>query len=158
LVITQAYARLKVIVLEIIAREHTLSPAKNEDSIDDVFCMRSKDGSSVPSAPSTWRETLTRVPYGVFQADETYRREQERSFRGPIWHFLCREVEISNDGDFKTTSVGDTPVVVARDYDREIYAFENRCAHRGALICLENHGKGRKDFSCVYHAWTYSTK
>ena len=46
-------------------------------------------------------------------------------------------------------------MVVTRDNDGEIYAFENRCAHRGALICLDNHGKGKKDFSCVYHAWTY---
>ena len=50
---------------------------------------------------------------------------------------------------------GDTPVTVTRDTDNEIYAFENRCAHRGALICLENRGKHRKDFSCVYHAWNY---
>jgi len=72
--------------------------------------------------------------------------------------FLCLEVEIRNGGNFKTTSVGVTPVVVSRDYDGEIYAFENRCAHRGTLICLDSHGKGRKDFSCVYHAWTYNTK
>jgi anthranilate 1,2-dioxygenase large subunit len=111
-----------------------------------------------PPPPSTWRDTLTRVPYGVFQADETYRREQERIFRGPLWHFLCLEVEIRNGGDFKTTSVGDTPVVVSRDYDGEIYAFENSCAHRGALICLDSHGKNRKDFTCPYHAWTYGTK
>jgi anthranilate 1,2-dioxygenase large subunit len=111
-----------------------------------------------PPPPSTWRDTLTCVPYGVFQADETYRQEQKRIFRGPLWHFLCLEVEIKNGGDFKTTSVGDTPVVVSRDYDGEIYAFENRCAHRGALICLDTQGKARKDFSCVYHAWTYDMK
>jgi anthranilate 1,2-dioxygenase large subunit len=111
-----------------------------------------------PPPPSTWRDTLTRVPYGVFQADETYRREQERIFRRALWHFLCLELEIRNGGDFKTTSVGDTPVLVSRDFDGEIYAFENRCAHRGALICLDSHGRGRKDFTCVYHAWTCSTK
>jgi anthranilate 1,2-dioxygenase large subunit len=101
---------------------------------------------------------LTRVPYRVFQKDETYAREQECIFQGPLWHYLCLEVEIPVGGDFRTTKVGDTPVVVSRDYDGEIYAFENRCAHRGALICLDTHGKGRKDFSCVYHAWTYDTK
>ena len=101
---------------------------------------------------------MTRVPYRVFQKDETYAREQERIFQGPVWHYLCMEIEIANGGDFRTTKVGDTPVVVSRDYDGEIYAFENRCAHRGALICLDTHGKGRKDFSCVYHAWTYDTK
>ncbi len=101
---------------------------------------------------------LTRVPYNVFQKDETYEREQERIFQGPLWHYLCLEIEIAAGGDFRTTKVGDTPIVVSRDYDGEIYAFENRCAHRGALICLDTHGKGRKDFSCVYHAWTYDTK
>ena len=112
-------------------------------------------GSAV-GAP--WRDTLTRVPYSAFQTDEIYRREQVHLFQGPLWHFLCLEVEIADSGSFRTTKVGDTPVIVARDYDGEIYVFENRCAHRGALICLDTHGKGKKDFSCVYHAWTYDTK
>jgi anthranilate 1,2-dioxygenase large subunit len=43
--------------------------------------------------------------------------------------------------------------VVARDTDGAIAAFENRCAHRGALICLDDSGTGAKDFQCVYHAW-----
>jgi phenylpropionate dioxygenase-like ring-hydroxylating dioxygenase large terminal subunit len=43
------------------------------------------------------------------------------------------------------------PVVVARDGEGEIAAFENRCAHRGALICLDNVGHGAKDFQCVHH-------
>ncbi|GAC1331348.1 MAG: Rieske 2Fe-2S domain-containing protein [Beijerinckiaceae bacterium] len=101
---------------------------------------------------------LTRVPYRIFQRDDTYTTEQERIFQGKVWHYLCLEIEIPAGGDFRTTKVGDTPVVVSRDSDGEIYAFENRCAHRGALICLDTHGKGRKDFSCVYHAWTYDTK
>jgi phenylpropionate dioxygenase-like ring-hydroxylating dioxygenase large terminal subunit len=46
---------------------------------------------------------------------------------------------------------------VARDFDDEIYAFENRCAHRGALIALDSGGKAR-DFTCVYHAWNYDLK
>ena len=49
------------------------------------------------------------------------------------------------------------PVMVARDFDDEIYAFENRCAHRGALIALDGGGHAR-DFTCVYHAWNYDLK
>jgi anthranilate 1,2-dioxygenase large subunit len=104
---------------------------------------------------ATPAESLTRVPYWVFQTAETYRKEQERIFQGPSWHYLALEVELPEPGDFRTTKIGDTPVVITRDNDGEIYAFENRCAHRGALICLDTHGKGKKDFSCVYHAWTY---
>src|SRR5258708_6457236 len=100
-------------------------------------------------------EGLTRVPYRVFQTEESYRTEQQRIFHGPTWHYLALEVELPEPGDFRTTKIGDTPVIVTRDADGEIYAFENRCAHRGALICLDTHGKGKKDFSCVYHAWTY---
>jgi anthranilate 1,2-dioxygenase large subunit len=98
---------------------------------------------------------LTRVPYRVFQTEQAYASEQQRIFHGPSWHYLALEVELPGAGDFRVTKVGDTPVIVTRDSDGEIYAFENRCAHRGALICLDSQGKGKKDFSCVYHAWTY---
>jgi anthranilate 1,2-dioxygenase large subunit len=100
-------------------------------------------------------ESLTRVPFWVFQTAETYRQEQGRIFQGLCWHYLALEVELPEPGDFRTTKIGDTPVVVTRDYDGETYAFENRCAHRGALICLDTNGKGKKDFTCVYHGWTY---
>jgi len=47
--------------------------------------------------------------------------------------------------------------VVARAEDGAIVAFENRCAHRGALICLDDSGFV-KDFQCVYHAWRYDLR
>ena len=98
---------------------------------------------------------LTRVPYAVFQREDVYADEQDAIFRGNSWSYLCLEADVPNPGDFRTSFVGDTPVVVTRDSDGEIYAFENRCAHRGALVCLEDRGNA-KDFSCVYHAWTYN--
>jgi anthranilate 1,2-dioxygenase large subunit len=97
---------------------------------------------------------VTRVPFWVFQDLETYAAEQRRIFQGPIWNYLCLAVEVKNTGDFVTTFVGDTPVIVCRDSDGELYAFENRCAHRGALIALESRGNA-KAFTCVYHAWSY---
>ncbi|SAK80491.1 aromatic oxygenase [Caballeronia glebae] len=109
-----------------------------------------------PRANVTWpEEGLTRVPYSIFQSQDVYADEQDNVFRGANWNFLCLEVEVPNPGDFRSTFVGDTPVVVTRDEDGELYAFENRCAHRGALVCLEDQGNA-KDFSCVYHAWTYN--
>src|SRR5690349_2751105 len=99
-------------------------------------------------------EGLTRVPYRLFQDPQVYAAEQRGLFQGPLWNYLCLAVEVAKPGDFCTTAVGDTPVIVTRDSDGEIYAFENRCAHRGALITLDQRGSA-KDFSCVYHAWTY---
>src|SRR6266849_3902336 len=102
-----------------------------------------------------WPQGLTRVPYWAFQRDDIYRDEQKRIFQGNCWNYLCLEADIPNPGDFRTSLVGDAPVIVTRDQDSEIYAFENRCVHRGALICLDEHGAKKKAFSCVYHAWTY---
>src|SRR6201994_3866808 len=97
---------------------------------------------------------ITRVPFWVFQDREIYAAEQRRIFQGPSWNYLCLAVEVKNTGDFVTTFVGDTSVIVSRDSDGELYAFENRCAHRGALIALESRGN-TKAFTCVYHAWSY---
>jgi phenylpropionate dioxygenase-like ring-hydroxylating dioxygenase large terminal subunit len=108
------------------------------------------------SSPVNWlTPSQTRIPFAVYRDTKLYADEQRDIFRGPTWSYLCLETEIPGIGDYKTTFVGDAPVVVVRDGDQEIYAFENRCSHRGALICLEKAGKATKDFQCVYHAWSY---
>ncbi|MFL6057109.1 MAG: aromatic ring-hydroxylating dioxygenase subunit alpha [Actinoallomurus sp.] len=102
-----------------------------------------------------WPESLTRVPYWIFQREDVYAAEQNKLFQGPYWSYLCLEAEVPAPGDYRTTFVGGTPVIVSRDLDGELYAFENRCAHRGALLALDKQGKA-KDFTCVYHAWSYN--
>jgi anthranilate 1,2-dioxygenase large subunit len=97
---------------------------------------------------------LSRVPYWVYTDEDVYAREQKHIFLGRNWSFLCLEAELPHEGDFKTTFVGDMPVVVTRGADGSIACFENRCAHRGALLTLQNFGRA-KDFVCVYHAWRY---
>ena len=44
---------------------------------------------------------------------------------------------------------------VAEGKEGAIHVWENRCAHRGALLALTDRGNV-KDFTCVYHAWSYS--
>jgi phenylpropionate dioxygenase-like ring-hydroxylating dioxygenase large terminal subunit len=111
--------------------------------------------NDVQAAEPIWTGDLTRVPYRVYRDPAILKAEQERVFEGPVWNFLCLESEIADPGDWKTTFAGQMPVVVARTETGAIAAFENRCTHRGALICLDNDGKGAKDFQCVYHAWRY---
>lgn len=103
-----------------------------------------------------WRNGgLTRVPFDLYQDQAAARQEQERIFRGATWNYLCLDAELPEPGRYRTTFVGETPVVVVKDEDSEIYAFENRCAHRGALIALEKSGQA-ESFQCVYHAWSYN--
>ncbi|MBS0644365.1 MAG: Rieske 2Fe-2S domain-containing protein [Proteobacteria bacterium] len=104
-----------------------------------------------------WPPGLTRVPYWVYRDEAVARAEQARIFEGPAWHFLCLEIDVPEVGDYRTTMLGAMPVVVARAETGEIVAFENRCAHRGALICLDDGGRV-KDFHCVYHAWRYDLR
>jgi anthranilate 1,2-dioxygenase large subunit len=105
--------------------------------------------------PFKWpTDGVIRAPYRLFSDPDIYELEQTQIFRGPVWSFLCLEVEIPNPGDYRTTTVGETPVVVTRDGNGAIHAMVNRCAHKGALVCLK-----KKDnvasLSCVYHAWNY---
>jgi phenylpropionate dioxygenase-like ring-hydroxylating dioxygenase large terminal subunit len=103
----------------------------------------------------TWpAEGATRVPYWVYQDAAIYAEEQRRIFHGPTWSYLCLEAELGAPGSFVTTFVGDMPVVVTRDPAGALHAFENRCAHRGALICMRSRGTAER-FTCIYHNWTY---
>src|SRR3954464_15395623 len=111
--------------------------------------------SGLPSG--AWPPGLTRIPYWVYRDTAVARDEQARIFEGPAWHFLCLEVDLPDPGSYRTTMMGAMPVVVARAEDGAIVAFENRCAHRGALICLDD-GGFVKDFQCVYHAWRYDLR
>ena len=107
-------------------------------------------------AAGLWPEdSVARVPYWVYQDEENYKRELERLFEGATWNFVCLEAEIPNRGDWRTNQIGALPVIVVRDADGAINCFENRCAHRGALIALDDAGTVENNFKCIYHAWSY---
>jgi len=98
----------------------------------------------------------SRVPYAVFSSQEIYDLEQARIYRGPTWSFLGLEAEISEPGDFKSTFIGDTPVVMTRTESGGLAAWVNRCSHRGAMVCRDLRGNA-KSHSCVYHQWSFDT-
>src|SRR5918995_159584 len=103
----------------------------------------------------TWpSEGATRVPYWVYQDPDLYHEEQAKIWRGDTWSYLCLEAELPEPKSFITTFVGDMPVVVTRDPRGGLHAWENRCAHRGALVCMQARGSAER-FSCIYHNWTY---
>lgn len=99
--------------------------------------------------------SLARVPYWVYQDEGNYRAELRRIFEGPVWNYVCLESDLPEAGHYRTSFVGEMPVIVVRAAHGEIHAFENRCAHRGALLALDDGGATGSHFQCVYHAWTY---
>jgi phenylpropionate dioxygenase-like ring-hydroxylating dioxygenase large terminal subunit len=100
-------------------------------------------------------DTLTRVPYWVYQDEANYQAELRRIFEGPTWSYLCLESDVAKPGEFRTTFLGEMPVVIVRGHDGAVHAFENRCSHRGALIAIDDAGRVKNAFQCVYHAWSY---
>jgi len=99
-------------------------------------------------------EGNARVPYRMFSDPDIYRAELDRIFLGPTWQYLALGGELPQTGDYLTTFLGETPVIVTRGHDGEIHAMVNRCAHRGNLVCLKRRGHAA-NLTCVYHAWRY---
>jgi salicylate 5-hydroxylase large subunit len=96
----------------------------------------------------------SRVPYPVYTDPALYRAELERFFYRDHWCYVALEAEVPEPGDFKRTRVGERSVIVVRGADGAINVVENRCAHRGAEFCQQEHGRV-KDFICPYHQWSY---
>jgi phenylpropionate dioxygenase-like ring-hydroxylating dioxygenase large terminal subunit len=68
-------------------------------------------------------------------------------------HVVAWAGEIPGPGDYATTDVAGTSVLLVRGSEGRVRAFVNACAHRGAQIVA---GSGHANrFSCPYHAWTY---
>jgi phenylpropionate dioxygenase-like ring-hydroxylating dioxygenase large terminal subunit len=110
--------------------------------------------NETPRGP--WPEdSLARVPYWVYQDEPNYKREMRQIFEAATWNFVCLEADIPNKGDYRTNQVGEMPVIVVRDADGGVNCFENRCAHRGALIAFDDGGNVQGNFKCIYHAWSY---
>lgn len=66
--------------------------------------------------------------------------------------FSC---QIPQPGDFVTDDFSGVPVLMVRSRSGGVNAFLNVCRHRGSKVTLEECGKGRKVFTCPYHAWSY---
>jgi salicylate 5-hydroxylase large subunit len=106
----------------------------------------------------TWpTDTMGRVPYWVYSDPDIYAAEMERIWYGPHWAYCGLEAEIPNAGDFKTTTIGERPVIMTRSGPDEISVVENRCAHRGFKFCQVRKGNA-KDLLCPYHQWSYSLR
>lgn len=126
--------------------------------IVDISALKAADDAAAPSRQVHFPQPDgSRVPYAVFSSQEVFEREQERIYRGPTWSFVALDAEIPNAGDYKSTFVGDTPVVVTRTDDGGVAAWVNRCAHRGAIVCRNARGNA-KSHTCVYHQWSFDAR
>lgn len=97
---------------------------------------------------------ISTLPGRYYTDPAIFALEQAKVFED-MWFCTVRTSDIPTAGSFRTVEVGSESVVVTRNRKGEFRAFLNVCRHRGARICMEESGEGRKSFQCPYHAWTY---
>src|SRR6476659_10397703 len=94
-----------------------------------------------------------RVHRRVYVDPDVFELEMDRIF-GRAWIYVGHDSQVPNPGDYVTTQVGRQPVVMARHTDGQVYVLENRCPHKGALVCPERSGHADR-FMCMYHGWRF---
>lgn len=92
----------------------------------------------------------------VFTDPGIYEMEQRHIF-GHSWLYLAHESQFRKPGDFITTWMGETPVIVALGQDGKIHASINSCSHRGLPVCRHEQGNAKR-FVCPYHTWSYTVE
>jgi salicylate 5-hydroxylase large subunit len=92
--------------------------------------VRQEIEMTTATAPTTldrhWpAEGVTRVPFWAYSDLQVYEQEISRIFCGESWAYVGLEVEIPCPGDFKQATIGDRPVVMARDEAGAVHVFVN---------------------------------
>lgn len=95
---------------------------------------------------------VIRAKREIFTDEEVFELEMKYIFEGN-WIYLAHESQIPNVGDYYTTNIGRTPVVITRDKDEQLHCIINACAHRGAMLCRRK-TDNRTTFTCPFHGWT----
>src|SRR5580704_9755800 len=103
-----------------------------------------------PLDPSRW------VDNRVYTDPQVYAREVERIF-DRTWLFACHESEVHSAGDYFTTTLFGSPLLIVRGKDDVVRAFYNTCRHRGSQVVGTACGHATS-FRCPYHFWVFSTE
>ena len=117
--------------------------------------------TSIPPAPLDPAQLdLALAPFGEsrmlprdsYLSPDVLAWEQRHLFDG--WMCLGRATEIP-PGGLQAETVGDYGVLLTRDPDGELRAFENACRHRGHELLPCGGSAQVKAIVCPYHAWSY---
>lgn len=114
--------------------------------LSDVF-FESLSSSTLPIERA---ETLPPLCYTDAQF---YEFEKEAVFNHE-WLCVGREAQVSQPGDYFTTSIVSEPLIVARDLQGNLRALSAVCQHR-AMLVAQGSGNTRR-FVCPYHKWSYA--
>ncbi len=87
-----------------------------------------------------------------YTSEEAYERELLSVLR-TAWHVVGTTTELARCGDFLTQVVAGTSLQI-RNFEGQLRALSNTCAHRHAEICSLASGNS-PTMRCQYHGWEY---
>ncbi len=96
------------------------------------------------------------IPFSRYTSHEFADAEFDKVW-GHTWQWACREEHIPNVGDYHVYDIGRRSIIVVRQPDLTIRAFNNFCMHRGTQLkpCGDTGHANR--FTCTFHGWAWST-
>ena len=71
-----------------------------------------------------------------------------------VWQLACTVDHVAGPGDYFEYRCGPYSVLIVRDDDGTLRAFQNVCRHRGNSLCAGS-GTGLRELRCGYHGWTW---
>lgn len=123
--------------------------------LDALTRARSEDapvGSAITAAVGA-SSTPTRVPTTRYTSPEFAARELEHLWPR-VWQIACTVDHVSEPGDYFVYTVGPFSVLIVRDTDGVLRAYQNVCRHRGNQLC-QGSGGGLTELRCGYHRWSW---
>lgn len=95
----------------------------------------------------------TRVPAERYYSAAFAQREVERLWP-KVWQVACTVDHVAEPGEYFEYRSGPYSVLVVRDNDGQLRAFQNVCRHRGNSLCTGARSQLR-ELKCGYHGWTW---
>jgi phenylpropionate dioxygenase-like ring-hydroxylating dioxygenase large terminal subunit len=98
-------------------------------------------------------ECHDRVPKQRYFDADFFQLEAE-SLWPRVWQMACRLEEMPKARDVATYDILDQSVILVRDDDMGVRAFQNACRHRGVRL-VEERTTCDAGFTCPFHGWCY---
>ncbi len=109
--------------------------------------VRREDAIGIPPQ----RPTL--VPAERYYSTAFAQLEVERMWP-KVWQVACTVDHVAEPGDYFEYRCGPLSVLIVRDDDGTLRAFQNVCRHRGNSLCAGS-GTDLRELRCGYHGWTW---
>ena len=93
------------------------------------------------------------LPAECYTSEEVLAYEQQHLFVNQ-WIGIGRADRLANAGNYDTQRIGDVNLLLVRDKQGQLRAFNNACRHRGAKLMT---GSGTCTIiKCPFHCWCYN--